>query len=140
LIAGAIGGWTSFGYIGGIAGATSEQITLYLFARGLEGLIRLGVKKSILPGVMDIRKPIGFKMLAAFSLAVILYLTEYQPDLLRPSFMGVMKNLYHESNSGPLSVPMGFAPVVAVAMTTMLGGVFTPTLGLESVLNAVLGK
>lgn len=128
LIAGAIGGWTSFGAQGGVVGAVNEQITLYLFARGLEGLIRSGVKRGILPQAADIRKPTGFKMLAAFSLAVILYLTEYEPDMLRPSFMSVMTNLYHESNSGPLMPPLQFLPIVVAVIALMVGGRFTPLL------------
>lgn len=140
LIAGAVGGWTSFGTSGGVSGAVNEQITLYLFARGLEGLIRLGVMKGALPPAMDIRKPLGFKMLAAFSLALILYLTEYQPETLRPSFMGIMRNLYHESNAGPLLPSVQFMPVVGLVLFSMVGGLFSSKLSLQGMLDTVLGK
>jgi hypothetical protein len=35
-------------------------------------------------------------------LALILYLTEYQPDMLKSGFMSTMTNLYHESNGGAM--------------------------------------
>jgi hypothetical protein len=58
--------------------------------------------------------PFGFRVLAGFSLALILYLTEYQPDMLKPGFMSTMTNLYHESNGGALMPPdlQRFSPAV----------------------------
>lgn len=41
-------------------------------------------------------------MFAGFSLALILYMTEYHPHHLQKGFMGTMTNLYYESNSGSM--------------------------------------
>jgi len=139
-IAGAIGGWYSFGESRGVSGAVNQQIVLYLFARGLEGLVLSAVNRKYLPPVLDIRKPTGFRLLAAFSLACILYLTEYEPETLRPSFMTVMTNLYHESNAGALMPSLNFLPIVAVVVLTMVGEYISPKFGLDNVLKLVLRK
>ena len=97
-IAGLIGGYWAFGDNKGISGSVNNQIVLYLFARGIQGIIITGVKKKVLPESCDISTPQGFRYLAAFSLALILYLTEYHPKSLNTGFMKTMEYLYHESD------------------------------------------
>ena len=101
-IAGMIGGSAAFGESSGVSGAVNYQIVLYLFARGLEAVLNLAAEKQILPKTMDIRTPTGFRLFAGFSLALILYMTEYWPTMLKPGFVGTMDFLYTESNGGSL--------------------------------------
>lgn len=83
------------------------------------------------------RSPFGFRVLAGFSLALILYLTEYQPDMLKPGFMSTMTNLYHESNAGQMLPPdlVRFSPAFALVAFTLIGNLFSSDLSLESVLS-----
>jgi len=101
-VAGLIGGYWAFGDSAHISGSVNNQIVLYLFARGIQGALISGVKRGIVPQALDISKHRGFRCLAAFSLALILYLTEYEPETLSKSFMGTMEYLYHHSDKGPL--------------------------------------
>jgi hypothetical protein len=59
--------------------------------------MRSAVNRGMLSPSADVTKPVGFRVLAGFSLALILYLTEHEPETLQPSFMRTMTNLYHES-------------------------------------------
>merc|ERR1712188_146112 len=102
-IAGFIGGFWAFGDSEGVSGAVNNQIVLYLFARGIEGQLRgLVHLHKWLPESCDFHSPIGFRVFAGFSLALILYMTDYENSVLRSSFNKVMHNLYYESNAGPL--------------------------------------
>jgi peroxisomal membrane protein 4 len=114
-IAGFIGGFYAFGDSRGISGSVNNQIVLYLFARGFEGALRLLVKKGYISSQFDIRKGLGFRIFAGFSLALILYLTEYQPEVLRPAFMSTMDYIYYESEAGPIfpRYSIKFAPFLA---------------------------
>ena len=87
-----------FGESKGVSGAVNNQIVLYLFARGIEGLIRSGVRRGIVPSYFDVRSESGFRLLAGFSLALILYLTEYEPTNLRGGFVETMNFIYYDSN------------------------------------------
>lgn len=63
---------------------------------------------------MLVRSSFGFRCFAGFSLALILYMTEYQSDMLNPGFMSTMNNLYYESESGSMLPKdlMKFAPIM----------------------------
>jgi len=78
LISGFIGGFWAFGNSKGIAGSVNNQITLYLFARGFQAFLRTLALKYRTPGFKDVRKGYGFRVFAGVSLALILYMTEYQ--------------------------------------------------------------
>merc|ERR1712137_24190 len=135
-IAGFIGGYWAFGESKGISGSVNNQIVLYLFARGIEGMARSLVKRGWLPPSLDIRSPGGFRIFAGFSLALILYMTDYEADMLRVGFMNTMNNLYYESNSGRLAPPTNFTPIVAVVFASLLSG-FLPALTLDNILSVV---
>ena len=136
-IAGLIGGSIAFGESKGISGAVNNQIVLYLFARGVDGGLRALATNGYIPDIMDITTPKGFRLFAGFSLALILYLTEYQPKALRSGFMSTMEHLYHESNKGPIATEMSFAPFVTVVTVCLLLGYWFPQLRLENVLQYV---
>eukprot|EP01122_Echinamoeba_exundans_P017042 TRINITY_DN883_c0_g2_i1.p1 TRINITY_DN883_c0_g2~~TRINITY_DN883_c0_g2_i1.p1 ORF type:complete len:242 (+),score=45.61 TRINITY_DN883_c0_g2_i1:165-890(+) len=138
-IAGFIGGFIAFGDSHGVSGSVNNQIVLYLFARGIEGSLRTFHKKGWLPDSLDVASPFGFRVLAGFSLALILYLTEYQPDMLKPGFMSTMTNLYHESNAGALMPPdlQRFSPAVGLVAFTLLASLINPEYSLENVLAKI---
>lgn len=50
----------------------------------------------------SLQNAISWLQLFRFSLALILYLTEYQPEVLRPAFMSTMDYIYYDSESGPM--------------------------------------
>mmetsp|Transcript_19661 Transcript_19661/g.24845 ORF Transcript_19661/g.24845 Transcript_19661/m.24845 type:complete len:198 (-) Transcript_19661:29-622(-) len=135
-IAGFIGGYWAFGESKGISGAVNNQIVLYLFARGIEGMARSLVKRGILPPSLDIKSPGGFRIFAGFSLALILYMTDYESDMLRPGFMNTMNNLYYESNSGRLAPPVNFTPIVLVVLASLLSTML-PKLTLDNILSVI---
>eukprot|EP01095_Lingulamoeba_sp_RSL-Kostka_P005667 TRINITY_DN170_c1_g3_i1.p1 TRINITY_DN170_c1_g3~~TRINITY_DN170_c1_g3_i1.p1 ORF type:complete len:242 (+),score=73.66 TRINITY_DN170_c1_g3_i1:179-904(+) len=135
-IAGAVGGYYAFGESKGISGAVNNQIVLYLFARGMIGLLQSGVERGIIPQQLNPRKPQGFRYLAAFSLALILYLTDYEENNLRRGFMLTMNNLYYESNSGTLIPPKNHAFIVAVVLISIFGYVYAP-LHLDNILSVI---
>ena len=136
-IAGFIGGFLAFGESKGVSGAVNNQIVLYLFARGLEGILRSGVKRGVLPQLLDVKSPIGFRIFAGFSLALILYLTDYESNMLQNGFMATMNNLYYESNSGPL-LPSNsnFTPFILIVLVSCLSP-FLPALTLDNILSFV---
>lgn len=135
-IAGFIGGYWAFGESKGISGSVNNQICLYLFARGVEGMARSFVQRGILPPSLDIKSPGGFRIFAGFSLALILYCTDYEADMLRPGFMSTMNNLYYESNSGPLLPPINFTPIVLIVFVSFLS-VKLPALTLDNILGLI---
>ncbi|KAL6073263.1 Transmembrane protein [Balamuthia mandrillaris] len=134
-IAGFIGGFTAFGSSQGISGSVNNQIVLYLFARGLHGLMVSAAAKNehLVPSALDVRTPLGFRVLAGFSLALILYLTEYQPNSLRSSFMSTMNFLYYDSETPqqPLLPPPRFLPFALLVTLSLLSPVF-PALSLDN--------
>eukprot|EP01114_Cavostelium_apophysatum_P007140 TRINITY_DN1890_c0_g1_i1.p1 TRINITY_DN1890_c0_g1~~TRINITY_DN1890_c0_g1_i1.p1 ORF type:complete len:241 (-),score=37.55 TRINITY_DN1890_c0_g1_i1:18-740(-) len=140
-IAGFFGGYWAFGDSKGLSGSVNNQIVLYLFARGLQGALISGVKRGIIPKSFDISGGPGFRVLAGFSLALILYLTEYEPDTLSSGFVKTMDYIYHESDSGPMLHPddQKFLPVLFVAALSLLYPLF-PNLGVEQLLLPFLGK
>jgi len=95
-LAGFVGGYIGFGDSKGLSGSVNNQIVLYLFARGIYGLLVGGVRRQLIPQVFNVRSETGFRIFAGFSLALILYLTEYEPDTLSPSFMSTMNFLYYD--------------------------------------------
>jgi peroxisomal membrane protein 4 len=109
-----IGGYIAFGESSGISGSVNNQIVLYLFARGVEGAIRSFASRGYIPSSMDVRSPQGFRLFAGFSLALILYLTEYEPESLKSGFVSTMDELYYDSNSGPMQPPPRFVIPVAI--------------------------
>jgi len=140
-IAGLIGGYWAFGDSKGVSGQVNNQIVLYLFARGIQGIIITGAKNGIVPQALDVSTPRGFRFLAAFSLALILYLTEYHPNSLNKSFVSTMDYLYYQSDSGSI-LPKGdlkFLPFLLLGTISLLFP-FKEYLGLEQILEALLGK
>jgi len=138
-IAGLFGGYWAFGDNKGISGSVNNQIVLYLFARGIQGALITGVKQGIIPSALDIGSPRGFRFLAAFSLALILYLTEYHPKNLNPSFMRTMEYLYYESDEGSLLPPSNyrFLPFIVMGTVSLLY-LWKPQFGLEQMLNSIM--
>ena len=135
-VAGLVGGAIAFGDSSGISGAVNNQIVLYLFARGVEGALKSMVNRGYLPKQLDVRSPTGFRLFAAFSLALILYLTEYEPETLKSGFMVTMDELYYDSNVGPVTPPSKrFAVLVAVLTVSLLLGAFFPQLRLENLFS-----
>ncbi|EFA83827.1 transmembrane protein [Heterostelium album PN500] len=118
LIAGFVGGYYAFGESKGTSGSVNNQIVLYLFARALIGFIQSGVKRKIIPESLSTTTPTGFRIFAGVTLALILYLTEYEPDTLNSSFMGTMTYLYHKSDSGPMlhNDDKKFSPIIFVVL------------------------
>lgn len=139
-IAGFIGGFTMFGNNKGISGSVNHQIVLYLFARGIYGSFVLWAERGYIPRFLDVRTAIGFRVLAGFSLALILYMTEYHPSRLQPSFMSTMNFLYYDSESAtpqPFLPPYRFLPFFLLVSLSLLGEVY-PSLSLESLLTKLL--
>jgi peroxisomal membrane protein 4 len=135
-----IGGYIAFGESKGISGSVNNQIVLYLFARGVEGALRTFAQRGYIPETLDVGKPQGFRLFAGFSLALILYLTEYQPQSLKSGFVSTMDELYYQSNSGPMQPPPRFViPVVIISFSLILGSLF-PQFRLERLLNDVDSK
>lgn len=98
-----------------------------------------GAKRGIIPPSLDVSKPQGFRYLAAFSLALILYLTEYEPDTLSKGFVSTMDYLYQESDKGPM-LPrddMKWLPFIVMGTISLLYPIY-PKLGLEQMLNKLL--
>jgi peroxisomal membrane protein 4 len=138
-IAGMIGGYYAFGESHGISGSVNNQIVLYLFARGVEGALRSFAIRGWIPPYLDIRSDQGFRLFAGFSLALILYLTEYEPHTLKSGFMSTMDELYYQSNDGPMQPPPRFViPVAIVSFSLILGSLF-PQYRLERLLNDLDG-
>ncbi|GAM19501.1 hypothetical protein SAMD00019534_026760 [Acytostelium subglobosum LB1] len=138
LIAGFVGGYYAFGDSKSTSGSVNNQIVLYLFARALIGFIQSGVKRKIIPETLSTTTPQGFRIFAGVTLAMILYLTEYEPDTLNPSFMSTMTYLYHKSDSGPMlpADDKKFSPIILVVLVSLLG-VYFPSLQLENILTNV---
>jgi len=139
-IAGFIGGFTMFGNSKGVSGSVNQQIVLYLFARGIYGSFILWADKGYLPSFLDVRTPIGFRVLAGFSLALILYMTEYHPSRLQSGFMSTMNFLYYDSDSStkqPFLPPKNFIPFFFLVSLSLLGEVYRP-LSLENILSKLL--
>merc|ERR1712137_61420 len=135
-IAGFIGGYWAFGESKGISGAVNNQIVLYLFARGIEGMAKSFVDRGILPPALDIRSPGGFRIFAGFSLALILYMTDYEDGRLKKGFMDTMNNLYYESNYESLLPPKNFAISVAVVLVSLFS-FLSPSLELDNILSVI---
>ena len=119
-IGGFVGGYYGFGESKGVSGAVNNQIVLYLFARGVEGILRSGARRGVLPPYFDVRSETGFRLFAGFSLALILYLTEYEPSNLRPGFAETMDFIYYDSNKGPLSPQLQYSPFVYIIYLSLL--------------------
>ena len=138
-IAGGVGGYYAFGDSAGVSGGVNNQIVLYLFARGIEGISQSFVRRGWLPSLLNLRSPKGFRLFAAFSLALALYLTEYEPETLRPGFMSTMNFLYYDSDKPNNSIPLQFSPFFVVSLISLLG-VFYPKLSMENILANILGS
>jgi peroxisomal membrane protein 4 len=91
-------GWSSF-ISGGINGALvwgrdrsaiNYQVVLYLLSRITTGLIHHEVKEGNLPNVQ------GFKPMAAFVWAVVMFLFAVDPDSLQGSLRSSMEFLYND--------------------------------------------
>eukprot|EP01121_Diplochlamys_sp_Union-15-3_P000404 TRINITY_DN1037_c0_g1_i6.p1 TRINITY_DN1037_c0_g1~~TRINITY_DN1037_c0_g1_i6.p1 ORF type:complete len:235 (-),score=10.54 TRINITY_DN1037_c0_g1_i6:52-756(-) len=134
-VAGYIGGYYAFGGSDGIPGEVNNQIVLYLFARGVQGFFRLLHRKGIVRH--DVKKGTGFRIFAGFSLALILYMTEYQSELLTRGFMATMNNLYYDSDKGVMLPPdlYRFMPFFGFIVFTLVGQLFSTRLSLTSILS-----
>lgn len=112
LIAGGVGGWVAFGEGSGVSGAVNQQINLYLFARGLEGLLRSAAKRFNWPDWANVRTQTGFRNLTAGTIALSMYLMDYEPQCLRDGLVQGMHSIYWGSNSGSAAVPWNWMPLV----------------------------
>jgi len=142
LIAGFIGGYTAFGESKGVSGSVNNQLVLYLFARSVTGLIQSAVNRSVVPSYTSIQTPQGFRVFAGITLALALYLTEYEPETLSSGFMSTMKFLYHKSDHpAPLvgKDERKFAPIIALITVSLLGFVGVESLSLENILSRLFG-
>jgi len=142
LIAGFIGGYTAFGDTKGISGTVNNQLVLYLFARSITGLIQSAVNRGVIPTTASTQSPQGFRVFAGITLAMALYLTEYEPETLSSGFMTTMKFLYHKSDHpAPLigKAERNFAPIIALITLSLFGFLGFESLSLENILTRLLG-
>eukprot|EP01112_Ceratiomyxa_fruticulosa_P018897 TRINITY_DN610_c0_g1_i1.p1 TRINITY_DN610_c0_g1~~TRINITY_DN610_c0_g1_i1.p1 ORF type:complete len:244 (-),score=11.64 TRINITY_DN610_c0_g1_i1:60-791(-) len=141
LIAGYIGGFFAFGENKGVSGSVNTQIVLYLFARGMQGLIQSFVKRKMLPSRVSTATSFGFRNFAGIVLALALYLTEHEPDTLSSGFMSTMTYLYHKSDSGPVVGPedRNFLPFFALVIISLFGYVY-PVVSMENITEKLFGK
>jgi len=141
LIAGFIGGYTAFGDSKGISGSVNNQIVLYLFARSIVGLIQSLANRSWVPTSVSVQTPGGFRVFAGITLALALYLTEYEPETLSTGFMSTMKFLYHKSDSGPLlgTEERKFLPAIIIVVVSLLGYLL-PNFSLENITRTLFGE
>jgi len=133
LVAGGVGGWFAFGASTGVSGAVNQQINLYLFARGVEGLLRALCRRfaGSIPEFMDMRKPLGFRVLTASTIAVSMCMMDYEPSSLREGLVQAMRSIYHESNSGSAAVPWNWWPLVAGCIALIFSPLVSKKLSLE---------
>ncbi|KYQ88219.1 transmembrane protein [Tieghemostelium lacteum] len=138
LIAGFIGGYYAFGDSKSTSGSVNNQIVLYLFARAIIGIIQGLVKRKVIPSDLSTTTPKGFRIFAGITLALILYLTEYEPEVLNNSFMSTMTYLYHQSDSGSLleKNDQKFSPIILVIIFSLLGSLY-PQFSLDSILKNI---
>eukprot|EP01089_Gocevia_fonbrunei_P001328 TRINITY_DN11234_c0_g1_i1.p1 TRINITY_DN11234_c0_g1~~TRINITY_DN11234_c0_g1_i1.p1 ORF type:complete len:244 (-),score=20.02 TRINITY_DN11234_c0_g1_i1:20-751(-) len=141
IIAGFVGGFFAFGDSKGLSGSVNNQIVLYLFARGMIGLMASGVKRGYFKkgSALDVKSELGFRVLAGFSLALILYLTEYEPGTLAPSFISTMNFLYYDSDTPnqPFLPSARFMPFLIIVAISLLEVVW-PQLTLEPLLGKLI--
>jgi peroxisomal membrane protein 4 len=132
------GGFIAFGESKGVSGSVNLQLVLYLFARGIQGFIQSAVKRGYLPDTLSWTTPFGFRIWAGVSLAMALYLTDYEGELLSPSFLSTMRYLYQKSDSGALFLHENspFLPfIVTVSMALLLGWIKPEVFGLDALLS-----
>lgn len=139
LIAGFIGGSFAFGDTNGVSGSVNNQIVLYLFARGIQGAVQSAVNRAILPSYISIATPNGFRVFAGFTLALILYLTEHEPETLGSGFMSTMTFLYHKSDSPQPPTPPGFLPFLAIIILSLFGYLGVDNLKMPNLISRFLG-
>ncbi len=79
--------------------------------------------------------------LVAFSLALILWLTEYKPWALNKGFVATMDYLYYQSDSGSLLAreDFKFLPCLLIGGISLLYPL-RQNLGVEQLLQRILGK
>lgn len=133
VIGGAVGGWVAFGSSTGISGAVNQQINLYLFARAVEGAIKALTQKyeQYVPEWLDIRKPMGFRIFTSVTIAVSMYLMDYQPRALREGLTQAMHSIYWQADSGSTTVPWNFVPLVLATVVALVGPRVSPKLSVE---------
>ncbi|MDP2435433.1 MAG: hypothetical protein Q8P67_06805 [archaeon] len=131
-IAGMIGGCVGFGDSEGIRGSVNFQIVLYLLSRGIVGFLKGKVADGALPPQCDISKGASFRLLAGFSLALILYLTEHRPETLQTGFMNTMTFIYHHADSKPNLPPLPFLLPVVIVFAAIFLPIFSKRFELES--------
>ena len=140
-IAGLVGGYVGFGDSDGVRGSVNFQIVLYLLSRGVVGFLKGKVADGALPQACDVSKGRSFRLLAAFSLALILYLTEHRPETLQTGFMSTMTFIYHHADSPPNLPPLRFAlPVLLVFAALFLGRISPARFELEAITAALVDR
>lgn len=141
LIAGFIGGYTAFGDSKGISGSVNNQLVLYLFARSVTGLIQSAANRGLIPSDASTQSPTGFRVFAGITLALALYLTEYEPETLSSGFMSTMKFLYHKTDHPAPFIgkeERNFAPIIGIITVSLLGYLGFESLTLENILGRFL--
>ena len=114
------------------------SLTLLLPPSGIQGFIQSAVKRGMLPAQLSWSTPIGFRVWAGVSLAMALYLTDYEAELLSPSFLATMRYLYRASDTGPLlqHADAPFLPFIATVALALALGVWRPSIfGLDALLT-----
>jgi len=142
LIAGFVGGYTAFGDSKGVSGSVNNQLVLYLFSRSVIGFIQSAVNRGIIPSYTSVQTPQGFRVFAGITLAMALYLTEYEPETLSASFMSTMKFLYHKTDHPAPFIgkdERNFTPIIALITLSLLGFVGFESLSLENILQLFMG-
>jgi peroxisomal membrane protein 4 len=134
-IGGFIGGYYGLGDSSGTRGTVNYQIVLYLLSRGLVSMSKGLAERKAIPRSFDLSRGVGFRCLAGFSLALILYLTEHEPEQLKPSFMRTMTYIYHDADRGHWAPPRNYALPVLVVFATLFIGTFYKPLAHERVLE-----
>ena len=139
---GFIGGYTAFGDSKGISGSVNNQLVLYLFSRSVTGLIQSAANRGLIPSNASTQSPTGFRVFAGITLALALYLTEYEPDTLGSGFMSTMKFLYHKVDHPAPFIgkdERSFAPIIGIITVSLLGYLGFESLSLENILNRFIG-
>jgi len=138
VLCGFIGGSIAFGDSSGISGSVNNQIILYLFARALEGMITWGSDAKIIPEVLDVRTPNGFRIFAGLTSALTIFLTEYKSGVLKSAFYRTMHHLYYDSDSGSAKIPNNFLLFVMIISASLLIG---DTFGVKQLqLDSIMGQ
>eukprot|EP00299_Pterocystis_sp_00344_P012908 c6259_g1_i1.p1 GENE.c6259_g1_i1~~c6259_g1_i1.p1 ORF type:complete len:186 (-),score=25.45 c6259_g1_i1:71-628(-) len=99
-VAGAIGGYLVFG----TNSPVNQQINLYLLSRIIFAGVKLAASRNVVPAPEgSALERHSFSMFAAVVWAVVMWMFEFQDNVLQPSLRKSMKFLYWDSNNADSS-------------------------------------